>query len=143
MRETLELGAESASVQELKDHARAMGLLVNDAVEERPWGIWFDWFRSPEATLKCMLVAPGHRMSLQRHQEREEVWRVISGSGEDQGPNPPQPLVPGSTHHVPPGQIHRIANTGSGPLVIVEMQAGNCSEEDIERMEDDYPPHRA
>lgn len=117
---------------------RAVGLFESDHVEQRPWGIWVDWYRTPEATLKCMVVEPGARMSLQRHKERQEVWRIISGQGEDQGSNPPTPLTPGKTHVVKVGETHRIANTGKVPLVIVELQMGNCTEHDIERLADDY-----
>lgn len=122
----------------LLERLRAIGLFESDVVEERPWGLWVDWFRSEEATLKCMVVAPGARMSLQRHRHRLEVWRVISGQGEDQGREPPAPLAPGHTVSVGPGQVHRIANTGRDPLVIVEMQIGRCDEHDIERLADDY-----
>ena len=117
---------------------RAVGLAESDHVEERPWGIWIDWHRSPEATLKCMVVRPRARMSLQRHGDRSEVWHVVSGEGEDQGSTPPTPLLPGRTVVVAKGQIHRIANTGAAPLVIVEMQMGRCDEADIERLADDY-----
>lgn len=110
----------------------------SEEVHERPWGIWVDWHRTDEATLKCMVVRPGARMSLQRHAQRKEVWRVVAGRGEDQGTNPPTPLVPGATHVVPVGAVHRIANTGREPLVVVELQTGRCREEDIERLADDY-----
>lgn len=125
-------------MSELLQALRAVGLFESDKVEERPWGIWVDWFRSPEATLKCMVVKPGARMSLQRHNHRSEVWRVLAGHGEDQGTSPPTPLVTGVTHHVKTGAVHRIANTGIAPLVIVEMQLGHCDEHDIERLADDY-----
>lgn len=117
---------------------KAVGLFESDTVQERPWGIWADWYRTDEATLKCMVVRPGARMSLQIHSERREVWRVISGHGEDQGTEPPTPLTPGKTHVVHKGARHRIANTGSTPLVVVELQMGHCSEDDIQRLADDY-----
>lgn len=129
---------QSVAMEELHDAIASMGLFESDTVEERPWGLWVDWYRTPESTLKCMVVKPGARMSLQKHAEREEIWRIISGHGQDQGQEPPVDLVPGLTHVVEIGQVHRIANTGDEPLVIVEMQMGNCSEDDIERLEDDY-----
>jgi mannose-6-phosphate isomerase-like protein (cupin superfamily) len=125
-------------VERLLDALRAVGLFESDVVQERPWGIWVDWYRTPEAALKCMVVRPGGRMSLQRHRERREIWRILSGRGEDQGTSPPTPLTPGKTHVVETGAVHRIANTGTEPLVIVELQMGHCREEDIERLADDY-----
>lgn len=125
----------------LRQALAAIGLFESDVVQERPWGLWVDWYRTPEATLKCMVVRPGARMSLQTHAHRSEVWRVVAGHGEDQGPSPPAPLSPGRTHVVEVGAAHRIANTGTEPLVIVEMQVGRCSEDDIARLEDDYERH--
>jgi len=125
-------------VDSLHEALRAVGLFESDHVQERPWGLWVDWYRTSEATLKCMVIRPGARMSLQRHAERREVWRVISGHGEDQGTHPATPLTAGKTHVVQIGDKHRIANTGGEPLVIVELQMGHCDEHDIERLEDDY-----
>lgn len=115
-----------------------VGKVDPQTIQERPWGIWADWYRTPAATLKCMVVRPGARMSLQRHNHRSEVWRIMSGEGEDQGTEPPTPLVAGRTHIVAKGAIHRVANTGQAPLVIIEMQLGQCDEDDIERLADDY-----
>jgi mannose-6-phosphate isomerase-like protein (cupin superfamily) len=54
--------------------------------------------------------------------------------------------VPGHTHVVKIGATHRIANTGTDPLVIVELQMGECREDDIVRLADDYKrdskPHK-
>ncbi len=122
---------------------QAIGLFESDTVVERPWGLWVDWYRTPEATLKCMVVRQGARMSLQRHSERREIWRVVSGRGEDQGTSPPSSLSPGRTHVVEAGAQHRIANTGTEPLVIVELQMGHCDEDDIERLADDYDRGKA
>ena len=117
---------------------RTLGLIGTEPAQERPWGLWVDWHRTPEATLKCVVVRPGARLSLQRHRGRREVWRVVAGHGEDQGPSPPVRLEPGSTHVVEVGALHRLANTGLDPLVVVELQTGRCSEDDIERIADDY-----
>jgi len=132
------MAALQGSVAPLHAALRAVGLFESDHVQERPWGLWVDWHRTLEATLKCMVVRPGGRMSLQRHAKRREIWRVISGHGEDQGTEPPTPLTPGKTHVVEIGVKHRVANTGREPLVIVELQMGYCDEADIERLEDDY-----
>jgi mannose-6-phosphate isomerase-like protein (cupin superfamily) len=72
------------------------------------------------------------------HRGRREVWRVVAGHGEDQGVTPPVRLEPGMTHVVEVGAVHRLANTGLEPLVVVELQTGQCSEDDIERLADDY-----
>lgn len=130
--------APTAASADLRAAMASMGLLQSDVVQERPWGLWVDWYRTDETVVKCMVIRPGARMSLQRHRLRREVWRVVSGHGEDQGAEPPLPLVAGRTHVVGKGALHRIANTGKVPLVIVEVQMGTCDEDDIERLSDDY-----
>ena len=46
---------------------------------------------------------------------------------------------PGNSVDVPRGAAHRIQNTGSVPLVFVEVQQGDYfGEDDIIRLKDDY-----
>jgi len=41
--------------------------------------------------------------------------------------------------YIPPGGIHRLANSGDEPLEIIEVQSGSyVGEDDIERLEDNY-----
>jgi mannose-1-phosphate guanylyltransferase len=48
------------------------------------------------------------------------------------------PAAPGTTLEVPCGAVHR-ASAGGSDLLIVEVQRGSLlSEDDIERLEDDY-----
>ena len=35
-------------------------------------------------------------------------------------------------------EVHRVRNSGLIDLVIIEVQTGNCQEDDIIRIEDDY-----
>ncbi len=124
---------------DLETTLRRYGVAPGESWDERPWGGYLDWYRDESrATLKIMVVRPGARMSLQRHAHRDEVWRVLEGKGLDEGTKPATPLEPGTTHFVAVGATHRIANTGSEPLVIVEVQLGECREDDIERLEDDF-----
>jgi mannose-1-phosphate guanylyltransferase/mannose-6-phosphate isomerase len=125
-------------VDPLRQALQALGLSESTLVVEKPWGLYADWHRSSAMTLKCLVVKPGHRMSLQRHAQREEVWRTLSGRGEDQATTPPTPLLPGRTHQIAKGALHRMANVGKEPLVVVEVQLGLCREDDIERLADDY-----
>jgi mannose-1-phosphate guanylyltransferase/mannose-6-phosphate isomerase len=84
------------------------------------------------------LVQAGHRISLQRHQHRSEHWVVVSGDGwlECDGRN--TPAEAGTCLAIPQGAIHR-ASAGANDLLIVEVQYGRwLSEDDIERLSDDY-----
>lgn len=113
-------------------------------METRPWG-WFENLDSGEGYLvKKITVLPGKRLSLQRHKERSEWWTVVSGEGAVvQGPSKEMlsqwAITKDSTVLLKKGVIHRMVNTSdSQNLVIIEIQSGECREEDIERLEDDF-----
>jgi len=105
---------------------------------ERPWG-WFESLGSGEAYLvKRLLIRAGHRISLQRHQHRSEHWVVVSGEGWLECEGHSIPAGVGTSLAIPQGAIHR-ARAGALDLLIVEVQQGPwLSEDDIERLSDDY-----
>ena len=105
---------------------------------EKPWGRYTDYFRSKSCVFKTIEVDPGHRLSLQTHAKRDEVWYVISGSGIVTVGYETKHLVTGRRVEICRGQQHRLENTGEVFLIVAEMQCGDCDEDDIERLEDDY-----
>jgi len=112
-------------------------ILQNGRVE-RPWG-WFEGLGSGEGyQVKRLLVQAGHRISLQRHQHRSEHWVVVSGDGWLESDGRSTPAEAGTCLAIPQGAIHR-ASAGANDLLIVEVQHGRwLSEDDIERISDDY-----
>src|SRR5436305_11124421 len=46
-------------------------------VVERPWGSFKALVKNTEVTVKVITVQPGHRLSLQRHERREEAWHIL------------------------------------------------------------------
>ena len=46
-------------------------------VAERPWGTFQQFVSNEQVTVKIITVAPGHRLSLQRHNHRGEMWQVL------------------------------------------------------------------
>ncbi|MBM5807148.1 MAG: cupin domain-containing protein [Cyanobacteria bacterium M_surface_10_m2_179] len=107
-------------------------------VVERPWG-WFETLGRGEGYLvKRLCIHAGERISLQRHHHRLEHWVVVQGCGELQCGDTRIPAAPGTTLEVPCGSIHR-ASASDQDLLIVEVQRGaTLSEDDIERLQDDY-----
>ncbi|MFM2079840.1 MAG: hypothetical protein RLZZ219_522 [Cyanobacteriota bacterium] len=105
---------------------------------ERPWG-WFETLGSGEGYLvKRLCIRAGQRISLQRHRHRLEHWVVVSGSGELECDGQRLRADPGTTLLVPCGSVHRASAAGED-LLIVEVQRGSLlSEDDIERLADDY-----
>ncbi|MDH5509133.1 MAG: cupin domain-containing protein [Nitrospinota bacterium] len=105
----------------------------------RPWGHYENLAEGPDHNIKRITVAPGARLSYQKHQRRAERWVVISGEavvtleGEDIR------LSPGDTIFIPKGAAHRMNNPGSAPLIFGEVQLGDYfGEDDIIRLQDDY-----
>ena len=109
------------------------------SAESRPWGSYEILHEHADYKIKRIVVKPGKRLSLQRHQQREEHWIVIEGSGIATLNDKTISVSKGSTIHVKLRDIHRIENTGECELVFVEVQTGTYfGEDDIERLADDY-----
>jgi mannose-6-phosphate isomerase len=107
--------------------------------ERRPWGDFEVLSDAVDHKVKRLTVDPGKRLSYQRHAHRAEHWFVVTGAGTVTLDGKALPVSAGSAVDVGTGTAHRIENTGSTPLVFIEVQHGTSFEEDdIERLEDDY-----
>jgi glycosyltransferase involved in cell wall biosynthesis len=113
--------------------------ILEDRENYRPWGHYENLLERDDHKIKELIVNPGERLSLQKHQRRAEHWTVVSGEalvtvGENE-----ILLKPGQSVDVPRDSVHRIMNPGDIPLVLVEVQMGDYfGEDDIIRLEDDY-----
>ncbi len=106
---------------------------------ERPWGRYAVLDESPTYKVKTITVERGQRLSYQRHAHRAEHWFIVTGQGVVTQDGTERPVGPGDAVDVPVRGLHRIANTGSEPLVFIEVQHGESfAEDDIERVADDY-----
>ena len=109
------------------------------SVGERPWGNYLVLLNGVDHKVKEITVKPGQRLSLQRHQKREEHWFIQKGSAVVTLDGKEILLRAGQNIDIPRRAIHRIANVGDTDLVFVEIQTGEYfGEDDIERLEDDY-----
>lgn len=131
----------------------------------RPWGFWivlWQWplfSKGPRYKLKLLYFKVGGAISLQRHFERSEAWRVILGAGDvilrktkdkatspelinfglavvkTEGETMPFREEFGVSHlycfTVPAKFWHKF--TASTSSLILETQRGICMESDIER----------
>lgn len=115
--------------------------MVSPVLEEdhRPWGYYQVYVDEPDHKVKRIVVYPGKRLSLQRHQRRAEHWYIMSGQavvtrGEDK-----IPLTAEQSIDIPRGAIHRIENSGGEEVAFIEIQTGDYfGEDDIERLADDF-----
>lgn len=112
-----------------------------EITEERPWGSFTVLKDEPDYKLKQLAVIPGNRLSLQRHQKREEHWFVMAGQPAITLEENTVRLSPGDYIHIPLHHWHRITNPAENttPVEIIELQLGHYfGEDDIERCQDDY-----
>ncbi len=123
--------------------AYTMGLLMR--IVQKPWGQEEIFAETPHYLGKILTINPGHRLSRQYHNVKEETFRVLAGylvleigagnEMEEYG------LGPGKTYHCPPGTIHRLICHESEvlPVQVIEVSTNPIGEtEDIVRLEDDY-----
>lgn len=105
----------------------------------RPWGNYTVLEVANGYKLKRIEVKPNKRLSLQKHYHRSEHWIVLSGTATVSIDNKTQIVCANESAYIQMGQIHRLANEGKIPLVIVEVQVGQYTgEDDIVRIKDDF-----
>lgn len=106
--------------------------------ETRPWGHFEVLAEGPNCKVKLLVIKPGKRISYQYHKHRLEHWVIIQGVGNFILDAKNTSVEPGMFFSIQPEQLHRIHNTGSEDLIIIETQLGKCDESDIVRIDDDY-----
>ena len=68
-----------------------------------------------------------------------EHWMVVNGTAEITCGDKKLLLTENQSTYIPLGELHRLANPGTIPLEIIEVQSGNyLGEDDIVRFEDHY-----
>jgi mannose-1-phosphate guanylyltransferase/mannose-6-phosphate isomerase len=105
----------------------------------RPWG-WYDSLdEGGRFKVKRIQVKPKASLSLQKHHHRAEHWIVVTGTAEITNGDKVLILTENQSTYIPLGEVHRLANPGSIPLEIIEVQSGSyLGEDDIVRFEDTY-----
>ena len=106
--------------------------------ETRHWGNFRILLDEPNVKIKKITVNANSRLSLQLHKHRSEWWKVIKGEGIVQVGAAQWLLEEGDTVNIGRLEVHRIANETDSSLIFVEVQSGECIEDDIIRIEDDY-----
>jgi len=105
----------------------------------RPWGTYTVLENNTGYKIKRLVVNPGKRLSLQKHLHRNEHWIVVSGTATVWIEEKIMTLRENESTYIKMGEIHRLANEGKIPVVIIEAQVGNYLEEDdIIRLDDDF-----
>ncbi|MES3631020.1 MAG: phosphomannose isomerase type II C-terminal cupin domain [Longimonas sp.] len=106
--------------------------------DNRPWGRWEEYLNEPGYRVKRIVVHPGQRLSLQKHEHRKEHWVAVQGAAEVTLNDEIVEMEVGDAVVIDIGDVHRVTNPNDEPFVFIETQLGLCLEDDIIRLEDDY-----
>lgn len=105
----------------------------------RPWGYYEVLKGDANFQVKRLVVKPGAKLSLQKHQFRSEHWVVIKGVALVTCGEKKFELKENHSTFIPAGQKHRLENITEEPLELIEVQTGSYfGEDDIVRFEDIY-----
>ena len=116
-----------------------MGCALSAPTERRPWGAYTILDETGQYKVKRISVGPGESLSLQYHKQRCEHWVVVQGRAVVQVGDASVPVEAGGYCFIPLGVQHRLTNSGTTELVLIEVQCGSyLGEDDIVRLEDRY-----
>jgi mannose-6-phosphate isomerase len=106
---------------------------------EKPWGHEEIWAITDRYVGKVLVIEAGKRLSLQKHEVKDESILVVSGRlrlylEDDTGNVQVQELGPGEHRHVPTGRIHRYEAIDRTEL----MEVSTPELDDVVRLEDDF-----
>jgi mannose-1-phosphate guanylyltransferase/mannose-6-phosphate isomerase len=114
---------------EAKEHRRV----------HRPWGYYESVDGGDRFQVKRIVVAPGGKLSLQKHHHRAEHWVVVRGTAEVTVGEEVKTVHENESIYIPIGSVHRLANPGRIALELIEVQTGSyLGEDDIIRLDDVY-----
>ncbi len=106
---------------------------------DKPWGHEQIWAVTDRYVGKVLVIETGKRLSLQKHEVKDESILVVSGRlrlylEDDSGEIRVEELGPGAARHVPTGRIHRYEAIERCEL----MEVSTPELDDVVRIEDDF-----
>jgi mannose-6-phosphate isomerase-like protein (cupin superfamily) len=106
---------------------------------KKPWGHELIWAHTDSYVGKILVIDAGKRLSLQRHERKDETILVLSGrmllhQGGLDGLLSATELGPGDHRRIPAGSIHRFEAIETCELIEVSTP----ELDDVIRLEDDY-----
>lgn len=131
----------SQKVKKVVDKIKELGNWLHNIhlTAHRPWGTYTVLEDTPGYKIKRIEVKPGKRLSLQKHFHRNEHWIVVSGTATVTVGDETRLVRPNESTYIKMGEVHRLANEGKIPVVLIEAQVGEYTgEDDIVRVSDDF-----
>jgi len=107
---------------------------------EKPWGHELIWAHEGRYVGKVLYIRAGRRLSLQRHEIKDESILVLRGRlrlhmEDAAGEVRVSDLLPGASCHVPVGAIHRYEATDED-VELIEVSTPEL--DDVVRLQDDF-----
>jgi mannose-6-phosphate isomerase len=104
----------------------------------KPWGYELIWAQGDKYVGKILHIEPGHVLSLQYHNKKDESIYVLSGEiilRIQQGETIiERPMHAGEAFHIPPKQIHQFE-----AVVVTDLLEASTPElDDVVRLKDRY-----
>jgi mannose-6-phosphate isomerase len=104
----------------------------------KPWGHELIFAENDRYAGKILHLEPGHSLSLQYHERKDETFYVLRGevklSVEVDGGLKELRLAEGDSYRIRPGVRHRMR--ADGPCDLVEVSSPEL--DDVVRLQDDY-----
>ncbi len=119
-------------IQEIFPGNKQEFLIVN-----KPWGKFEQFTHNENSTVKILTVIPKKRLSLQSHENREEMWVALDDGVIAEIDGNKHHLNKGQTILIPKKSKHRLSSKNK-EVRVLEISYGQFDEEDIIRYEDDF-----
>jgi mannose-6-phosphate isomerase len=107
---------------------------------DKPWGHEIVWAEGGSYVGKILVIEPGHRLSLQYHEVKDETILVQEGTlrlhlEDVNGDVQVEDIEPGSSRHVAAGRRHRYEAIDDR-VTLIEVSTPEL--DDVVRLEDDF-----
>lgn len=113
--------------------------VTRDGSEVREWAGPGYRAKAASQSLAEATVAPGESTAAHHHREAEEIYLVTAGEGRVRVGEEERDVRAGDAIVIPPGEVHRLWNTGEADLVVACASSPPYSHEDtflVERSQD-------
>ena len=107
-------------------------------VDYRPWGNFKQYCLNAPVTVKVLAIDPGQKLSVQKHEKRDELWIALDGGIVASVDNEETGMGMGCELWIPRGAIHFAINRHYHQSRILEVAFGDFDEDDIIRLSDKY-----
>ncbi len=104
---------------------------------KKPWGFVKEYALNQTATVRVIHLEPAQETSLHSHNLRDDMWVILDEDVKVQIGDDIKETKPGDEFVIPSETLHRIFS-GTKPARVLEIAFGYASEEDIQRVADDY-----